>query len=141
MDFNTMIEDVYNELGSPIYNNPILPDVDLENEEGKNRLRWKNIKAFLKITNTPPEHLFDFLRHQIDKNIDIGWYSSHVKDGLLIHNVKKINKVIINSLMKKYLVDYVICKICKKMNTTISKNDSIRKWQVKCFACNSEYSV
>lgn len=141
MDFNTMLEDVYTELGSPIHINPILPEVDLENEKGKNRLRWKNIKALLKITRTPPDHLFDFLRYQIDKNIDIGWYSDSISDGLIIHDVKKINKTIIVSLMKKYLIDYVICKNCRKMNTNISKDSTIRKWQLKCSDCNSEYTV
>jgi translation initiation factor 2 beta subunit (eIF-2beta)/eIF-5 len=141
MEFNTMLDDVYNELGLQVHINPNLPEIDLENEKGKNRLRWKNIKEFLKITRTPPDHLFDFLRYQIDKNIDIGWYSDSVSDGLIIHDVKKINKTIIFSLMKKYLIDFVICKICRKMNTHISKDITIRKWQIKCSDCNSEYTV
>jgi len=139
MNFTEMLDDVYNQLGSTTQTNFVLPEPIIE--KTTTRILWKNIKAFLKITKTSPDHLFDFLRYQIDKNIDIAWYSESVSDGLIIHNIKKINSDQIMSLMRKYLITYVICSICKKTNTTMVKDSTIRKWTIKCSDCNSNYTV
>ena len=107
MNFNTMLDDVYNQLGSSVKTQLILPDPILE----KNTVRivWKNCKAFLKITKTSPEHFFDFMRNQIDKKINIVWFSESISEGLIIHDGRTnigimSNKIV--ALMKKYIEYY-----------------------------------
>ena len=141
MNFNTMLDDVYNQLGSSVKTQLILPDPILE----KNTVRivWKNCKAFLKITKTSPEHFFDFMRNQIDKKINIAWFSESISEGLIIHDGRTnigimSNKIV--ALMKKYIEYYVICKICDKSNTIMVKDNEIRKWKIKC-ECGAEYSL
>ena len=141
MNFNTMLEDVYNELGSNVKTQLILPDPILE--KSTVRIIWKNCKAFLKITKTSPDHFFDFMRNQIDEKINIAWFSDSISDGLIIHDGRTNINIMTNKivgLMKKYIDYYVICKICDKSNTIMVKDNEIRKWKIKC-ECGAEYSL
>ena len=139
MNFNTMLDDVYTQLGSSVKTQLILPDPILE--KSTVRIIWKNCKAFLKITKTPPEHFYDFMRNQIDKKINIAWFSDSISDGLIIHDGRTNITVMTNKivgLMKKYIEYYVICNICDKSNTIMIKDNEIRRWKINC-ECGAEY--
>jgi len=141
MNFNSMLDDVYEKLGSNTVDHLILPDPVLE--KTTTRFVWKNCKAFLKITKTSPDHLLDFMRNQIDNKIRIDWFSESISDGLIIHertNISKMTNKIV-ALMKKYIIDFIICKICNKANTSMTKDLDLRKWKVTCSDCNSDYII
>ena len=142
MNFNTMLDDVYKQLGSNTIEHLILPDPILE--KTTTRIVWKNCKAFLKVTRTSPDHLFDFMRDQIDQSINIAWFSESISDGLIIHDGKK-NIIImtkkISDLMKKYIIDFIICKTCNKSNTQMEKNKKIRKWILTCLDCKATQTL
>jgi len=136
-----MLDDVYEKLGSNTVDHLILPDPVLE--KTTTRFVWKNCKAFLKITKTSPDHLLDFMRNQIDNKIRIDWFSESISDGLIIHertNISKMTNKIV-ALMKKYIIDFIICKICNKANTSMTKDLDLRKWKVTCSDCNSDYII
>ena len=54
---------------------------------------------------------------------------------------KKFNVNDIIGLMKKYVDNFVLCKICKKSNTEMFKDKEIHKYKIKCHECNSEYTI
>jgi translation initiation factor 2 subunit 2 len=107
-------------------------------DKNTTRVIWKNIKDFLKITRTPPDHVFNFIKYKLKE--DIGWVSSKKSDGLIIHN-KKLKTKDLEEIMIKYLKEFVICNICKKSNTTMYRDQNIREMKVKCNDCNSSYTV
>jgi len=137
-----MLDNVYEQLGSTTKKSKLeMPIPELE--KTTTRIVWKNCKDFLKITKTLPEHFFDFVREQIDKNINITWFSESIRDGLIIHDGKtniikmkdKICKIQLN-----YIKKYVMCNVCEEFTTSMTKNNEIRKWIIKC-NCGAEYSI
>lgn len=136
MDFNTMLDDVYTQLGTNKSETMILPTPELD--KGTTRVIWKNIKVFLKLTNTPPEHLFNFIEYHSHKKLT--WFSESVSDGLIVHD-KRFATIDVINIMKKYVEEFVICRICKKSNTCMMKDIELRKYKIKCNECNSDYIV
>jgi translation initiation factor 2 beta subunit (eIF-2beta)/eIF-5 len=136
MDFETMIDNVYNELGENEVCNLIIPPPIIEKSTTK--INWKNIKDFLKITKTPPDHFFSYLEKNINEKIT--WFSNSMSDGLLIFN-KKIKISDISNIMIKYIKEFVICKHCYQSNTIMQKDTTIRKWKLKCNDCKAEYTL
>lgn len=136
MDFNTMLEDIYNNLETKPKSLLVLPNPIIE--RGTTRVIWRNIKDFLKVINTPPQHLFTFISSMT--NHKINWFSESISEGLIIHN-QKINVNDISGWMKKYVNDYIICRICKQTNTKVMKNILLKKYYIHCSSCNSEYVI
>jgi translation initiation factor 2 subunit 2 len=136
MDFEKMIDEVYNELGENEKCNLVIPPPIIEKSTTK--INWKNIKDFLKVTKTPPEHLFAFIEKHINEKIS--WFSNSMSDGLLIFN-KKIKTSEISNIMIKYIKEFVICKNCNKSDTMMHKDSTIRKWKINCKDCKSEYTL
>ncbi len=136
MEFSTLLDDVYTKLGDNKTDLLVLPNPELD--KGTTRVVWKNIKAFLKVTNTPPDHLFEFLEKQTGKKLT--WYSDSVSDGLIVHDKKfPVNEAV--TLMKKYTDTYVLCKICRKSSTNMFRDTEIRKYKIKCEDCGAEYTI
>jgi translation initiation factor 2 beta subunit (eIF-2beta)/eIF-5 len=133
-NFNELLDSVYNAFEIKDSDMIILPNPILIKDS--KRTIWKNIKAFLKVVNRQPEHCFDFFKNQTGK--EIAWYSEHVSDGLIFHTNKiKVNEIIL--LMKKYVDCYIVCNICKRSNTTMNKDQDLRKYKITCLDCNSSY--
>jgi len=136
--FNEMLNDVYSQLGTSESGSDIFMLPDPEIEKGTTRVVWKNPKAFLRRTHTESEHLLQFLIQQSGKKIN--WFSKSVSDGIIFHD-KKISKNDIIYLMKKYVQYYILCKFCNNSKTKIHRDIVIKKYQLKCLVCNSEYTV
>lgn len=134
MEFNTLLNNVYEELGTNKTDLLILPNPEIV--KSTTSIIWKNIKEFLKITHTPPDHLIKFIQYHTGKKVN--WFSESVSTGLIIHNRKMTVSDIIN-LMKKYVDEVIICKSCKKTNTIMYRDGELRKYRIKCNDCSSEY--
>jgi translation initiation factor 2 beta subunit (eIF-2beta)/eIF-5 len=133
-DFNMLLDSVYESFEDKEMDMIILPNPVIVKDS--KRTIWKNIKAFLKVINRPPDHCLEFFKIQTGK--ELAWYSEHVSDGMIFHTNKiKVNEIVM--LMKKYVDCYVVCNICKRSNTTMYKDQEIRKYKIKCSDCNSEY--
>lgn len=136
MNFEEMLDEIYNEL---VENNkcqlkiprPII-------EKGTTKITWTNIENFLKITKTPPDHLFSYIEKNINEKIS--WVSGSISDGLIIFN-KKIKLSELENIMIKYSKEFVSCKHCNNLDTHMFKDLNIRKWKIKCNECKSEYTV
>ena len=134
--FNEMLDDVYSQLGTVKSDMFILPKPELSKDT--TRIIWINVKAFLKSTRTPPEHLEKFISQETCKKVN--WFSESISDGIIIHEKKIYENDIIN-LMKKYVDMYVLCNICKNSHTEMHRNIEIKKYYIKCNHCNSTYTV
>ena len=47
----------------------------------------------------------------------------------------------IESLLRKYIVEYVTCKMCRSPNTTLTRNSVNRLYILDCEDCGSNRSV
>jgi len=99
---------------------------------------WKNVKEYLKIVKRPPDHFLNFLRNEL--NIQINWITNSKSDGLILDHKKIKTDAVINA-MKIYLKEYVICKSCISSNTFIQKDKNLRKYNFTCLNCNNEYYI
>lgn len=136
MNFEQMLDDVYSQLGESQINKIILPNVEIKKDT--TRIHWSNVYAFITILNAPPEHLFDYVKKNLHD--DMNWNSLDPKDGLFIFNNRRKADEISN-IIRKYAEEFSICKQCKNIKPTIYKDNTIRKWKVKCDSCKSEYTV
>lgn len=133
MDFNTLLDDIYNELEKNKIEKKLVltpPELDMSTT---NTL-WKNVKKILKQINRPPDHFINFLNEEIG---NANWVSSSKSAGLIIigkHSKDKINKV-----LTKYINTYVVCKNCRSTATIITKEKNVKLYKFNCESCNSNY--
>lgn len=132
MNFEQMLDDVYTELGEIQKDKIVLPLVIIVKDTTK--ITWRNVNDFIKLLNCPPEHLLDYVKKNLhdDMNYD--------DKGLIIRNNRRKQDEISN-IIRKYTEEFCICKQCKGKKTEIYKDNSIRKWKVKCNSCKSDYTV
>lgn len=134
--FNEMLDNLYSNL--EFKNNSIkivLPDPILI-KSGKKTI-WKNIKEFLKLFDRDPEHFIDYINNETTNKVF--WLTESKSDGCLFQNKTKIDYVF--ELMKKYIKDKVLCKNCCTINTKLIKVKELRKYQLYCTECKSEYII
>ncbi|HLC55677.1 MAG TPA: translation initiation factor IF-2 subunit beta [Candidatus Nanoarchaeia archaeon] len=60
-------------------------------------------------------------------------------DGPRLVLGRKISSSIINGKIERYVNDFVLCPVCKKPDTTLTKEDRIT--MIKCSACGSKNPV
>lgn len=137
MDFNTMLDDVYEKINNNRVksNNLVLPELVLINNNTK--IIWKNVKDFLRAVRRSPDHLLNFFNYEFPNKVN--WISESKSDGL--NFTFRIKKEVLNQLLIKYIKEYVICKSCKSVETYIEKDKQIRKYIFKCVNCNNSYSI
>jgi translation initiation factor 2 subunit 2 len=45
------------------------------------------------------------------------------------------------NLLRRYIVEYVLCELCKSVNTSLYRNQSARSLVVKCHRCGASKTV
>ena len=80
-------------------------------KENRN-IMWDNIKDISKVLNRTPEELSKHLASETLLNVAM------CSKGLRIYKTN-INVAKVESILKKYIKEYVICKQCRSLNTTI----------------------
>jgi translation initiation factor 2 beta subunit (eIF-2beta)/eIF-5 len=96
---------------------------------------WKNVKEYLKLFDRDPEHFIDFIN--TDTATKVFWLTDSKSDGCLFQN--KTKKDYVFEIMKKYIKTKVLCKNCQSIDTKLIKNKELRKYQLCCVNCKSEY--
>ncbi len=137
--FDIMLDDVYDKLESctssaKMQSKIILPQLELV-KHGHHFI-WKNMKAFLRIVNKPPEHVVKFFSEEL--KCQITWITESKSDGVII-DYDRLSSSTISELMKKYVLEYVYCKKCKSTNSIISKDSQVRKYLFVCQNCGDQY--
>lgn len=135
MDFESKLDIVYQLIDDQINQKLVIPKPDIE--VTSTNTFWHNVKSFLKIINRPPDHFINFLSSELGVNVNKK--TNSLSKGLIIMGKHRQNKFI--SLVNKYIKYYVQCKFCHSSDTTIKKNNDIRKYELNCNQCQSNYSV
>jgi translation initiation factor 2 subunit 2 len=134
MDFNSMLDEIYDNLEDQTRVKMVLPKPDI-NITTTNTY-WKNVKPTLKSIKRGPDHFVSLMNLQVGET---NWISGSKSDGVVI--IGKIKKDKIVRFLQDYIKKYVFCSVCKSSDTSLSKNNTLRKYQVVCNNCNSTTTV
>ena len=134
--FDIMLDSLYLNLNTKKSKFEILLPEPLLVKSGHKTI-WKNTKDFLKLINRDPDNFILF----INTNAMSGtyWLTDSVSNGCIFQN--KTTKEHIYEIMKKYIMNQVLCKSCQSLDTIIEKNKDIRKYNFFCNNCKNEYYV
>eukprot|EP00826_Nyctotherus_ovalis_P035422 TRINITY_DN3043_c0_g1_i11.p1 TRINITY_DN3043_c0_g1~~TRINITY_DN3043_c0_g1_i11.p1 ORF type:complete len:159 (+),score=52.23 TRINITY_DN3043_c0_g1_i11:25-477(+) len=109
-------------------------DVYKRQEYMGRRSAWINFEDTCKTLDRKQEHLLQYISTEL--NMD----SSLNSEKQLIMRGRVTNKQI-ESVLKKYINDYVTCANCRHVNTTLYKNPKTRTYEMRCLVCHSVRSV
>jgi len=101
---------------------------------GTKKTRWDNFQEICKCMNRTLEHVFQFLV------AELGTEGSIDGNNRLVLRGKYVPKGI-ESLLRKYIGEYVACTTCKSPNTSLSRDSVSRLYFVHCQSCGSSRSV
>lgn len=101
---------------------------------GTKKTLWINFQEICTILQRPPEHVFQFFMAELGTDGSIDGNQRLVIKG------KYVPKYI-ESLLKKYIVEYVTCQMCRSPNTELTKDSSTRLQFCNCRDCGSSRSV
>mmetsp|Transcript_58064 Transcript_58064/g.160539 ORF Transcript_58064/g.160539 Transcript_58064/m.160539 type:complete len:199 (+) Transcript_58064:2-598(+) len=101
---------------------------------GTKKTLWANFQDICKGMRRNPEHVFQFFMAELGTEGSI--------DGTqrLVIRGKYVPKYI-ESLLRKYIVEYVTCQMCRSPNTTLTRDSVSRLYFIHCQDCGSSRSV
>eukprot|EP01066_Platyproteum_vivax_P011379 Platyproteum_vivax@DN5168_c0_g1_i2.p1 len=84
--------------------------------------------------NRPQDHVFQFFLTEMGTEGSIAGDSQLVLRGR--YTAKNIE-----SLLRRYILEYVTCHMCKAAHTDLKKDQSTRLWMISCHSCGASRSV
>lgn len=84
--------------------------------------------------NRAPDHVFQFMM------AELGTEGSIDGNQRLVIKGKFVPKYI-ESLLRKYIIEYVSCQMCRSLQTSLNRDNNTRLSFVECRDCNSSRSV
>ena len=101
---------------------------------GTKKTLWVNFQEICTMMQRPPEHVFQFFM------AELGTEGSIYGNQRLVIRGKYVPKYI-ESLLRKYIVEYVTCQMCRSPNTELNKDPATRLHFCTCSDCGSSRSV
>lgn len=95
---------------------------------------WVNFQEICSMMQRDPQHVYQFFM------TELGTEGSIDGNQRLIIRGRYLPKYI-ESLLRKYVIEYVTCTMCRSPNTELVKNQATRLYFCKCKDCGSERSV
>merc|ERR1719453_665497 len=97
---------------------------------GSKKVGWVNFKEICDMMKRHPDHLTQFVL------AEFGTEGSNTADGQLILKGRYQPKHI-ESLLRKYIKEFVTCEMCKSANTKLERDSSTRLTTVTCENCGA----
>lgn len=101
---------------------------------GTKKTLWVNFQDICKMMKRNPEHVFQFMM------AELGTEGSIDGNQRLVIRGKFVPKYI-ESLLRKYILEYVTCQMCRSFNTSLTRDSVSRLFFVHCQECGSSRSV
>jgi translation initiation factor 2 subunit 2 len=95
---------------------------------------WINFQEICSMMQRPSDHVFQFFM------AELGTEGSIDGNQRLVIRGKYVPKYI-ESLLRKYVVEYVTCVMCRSPNTDLERDSSSRLYFCNCRDCGSSRSV
>lgn len=101
---------------------------------GSKKVAWINFQEICQIMQRGQDHVFQFVL------AELGTEGSIAGDGQLVLKGKFSPKHV-ESLLRKYITEYVTCQMCKSPQTTLERDSRTRLYNIQCEACGANRSV
>ncbi|KAF2674228.1 eukaryotic translation initiation factor 2 subunit beta [Microthyrium microscopicum] len=101
--------------------------------EGNKKTIFANIPDIAKRLKRSDEHITQFLFAELGTNGSVDGSRRLVIKG-------RFQSKQIENVLRRYIQDYVSCKTCRGLNTTLQKGDN-RLWYLTCQSCGSTRTV
>jgi len=101
---------------------------------GTKKTLWVNFQEICTMMQRSPDHVYQFFM------AELGTEGSIDGQGRLVIRGKYVPKYI-ESLLRKYIVEYVTCQMCRSPNTELTKDSGSRLHFCSCRDCGSSRSV
>lgn len=102
--------------------------------EGSKKTLFANVQDISTVLQRNPEHLIQFLFAELGTSGSIDGEKRLVLKG-------KFQPKQMESVLRRYIIEYVTCKTCKLMNTELKRESANRLHFLNCKACGSTRSV
>jgi len=101
---------------------------------GSKKVGWVNFSEICQIMKRPIDHVMQFVL------AEFGTEGSITADGQFILRGAYKEKHA-ESLLRKYIKEFVTCEMCKSPNTDLSRDSSTRLYVVSCSNCGASRSA
>lgn len=102
--------------------------------EGSKKTLFANVQEIATVLQRSPEHLIQFLFAELGTSGSIDGEKRLILKG-------KFQPKQMESVLRRYIIEYVSCKTCKSMNTELKRESANRLHFLSCKACGSTRSV
>jgi len=101
---------------------------------GTRKTMWANFHPILTLLHRSPEHLMSFVLAELGTEGAIDGNQRLLMKGRYMPKQ-------IESLLKKYIVEYVTCHMCRNPETSLTRDSVTRLYFIQCESCGSRRSV
>merc|ERR1712151_29271 len=101
---------------------------------GSKKVGWVNFSEICEMMKRPTDHVTQFVL------AEFGTEGSIAGDGGLILKGRYQPKHA-ESLLRKYIKEFVTCEMCKSASTGLERDSSTRLWMVSCGNCGASRST
>ncbi|EZG44924.1 eukaryotic translation initiation factor 2 subunit beta [Gregarina niphandrodes] len=101
---------------------------------GSRRVAWTNFQELCDTMKRSYDHVCQFVLSEL------GTEGSISGDGQLVLKGRYGTKHI-ESLLRKYITEYVTCSMCRSPQTTVERDPRTRLYTISCAACGANRSV
>lgn len=108
---------------------------------GSKKVAWVNFSEICSMMKRPVDHVVQFVLAEFGTEGSVaGTATSRSEgsgsDGQLILKGRYLPKHC-ESLLRKYIKEYVTCGMCKSADTKLERDSSSRLWMVRCDVCGA----
>jgi len=101
---------------------------------GSRKTMWVNYSQTLQVIRRQPEHLQAYVNSELNTQTSV---DSNIR--LIIRG--KFSSKNIQSILQKYIIEYVTCKNCQCSETYLSRDPITRLYFIDCDVCGASKSV
>lgn len=101
---------------------------------GSKRVAWVNFGEVCELMKRNPEHVFQFFMAEFGTTGSLGGNNQMIFKG-------RFNAKHVESLLRKYITEYVTCAMCKSANTTLNRDSNTRLYTINCSSCGAFRTV
>lgn len=100
---------------------------------GTTKTAWINFIDIAEMLCRPPDHIYKYFFNELATD------GSTSGSQLILKG--RFNENNIEFILKKYITEYVKCRMCRSMQTVLTKDPSIRMFMMVCEKCGCTRSV
>jgi len=101
---------------------------------GTRKTMWANFAPICQLMHRQPEHVLSFLLAELGTEGSIDGNQRCVMKGRYVPKQ-------IESILKKYILEYVTCHMCRNPETSLTRDSVTRLYFIQCESCGSRRSV